>query len=359
MHVTKAIKVLVVDDSAFMRKLISDLLEEDSRITVVSTARNGADALKKMVEHQPDVMTLDVEMPVMDGLATLREIMRKHPLPVVMVSSTTKAGAENTLLAMDLGAVDFITKTSGSISLDLHKIKNVLIEKVILASTIDMKRLTKSNISKSRPKVEVSSAQVKQQLETFQSGTQKIIAIGTSTGGPKALQQVLKEIKANIAAPILIVQHMPAGFTKSLATRLNSLSSISVKEAEHHDILQNGSAYIAPGGKHLKLQKKGSTISIVLDESDVRRGHRPSVDVMYESLATIPHLTKMAVIMTGMGSDGTEGLHELKKSGNCYAVAESEETSIVFGMPKAAILSKNVDEVVNLADIAAKINAFA
>lgn len=358
MHVTKAIKVLVVDDSAFMRKLISDLLEEDSRITVVATARNGADALKKIAEHQPDVITLDVEMPVMDGLATLKEIMGKNPLPVVMVSSTTKAGAENTLLAMDLGAVDFITKTSGSISLDLHKIKNVLIEKVVLASTIDMKRLTKTNSVKNRPKTEVI-APVKHQLETFQSGLQKIIAIGTSTGGPKALQQVLKQIKANIAAPILIVQHMPAGFTKSLATRLNSLSSITVKEAEHQDTLQNGTAYIAPGGKHMKLEKKGSTISIVLDESEVRRGHRPSVDVMYESVATIPHLTKMAVIMTGMGSDGTEGLHELKKAGNCYAVAESEETSIVFGMPKAAILSKNVDEVVDLGDIAAKINAFA
>ncbi|WP_078554646.1 protein-glutamate methylesterase/protein-glutamine glutaminase [Bacillus alkalicellulosilyticus] len=347
---TKEIRVLVVDDSAFMRKVITEVLEENRFITVVGTARNGKEALVKLNQCKPNVITLDVEMPVMDGLTTLKEIMSISPVPVVMVSSTTTVGAENTLLAMEYGAVDFVAKTSAKASQDIYKIKDILIEKVQLASTVNVNQL----VTKPKPMINKETSinhPVKQ-------GIQKLIAIGTSTGGPKALQAVLTGINKNIVAPIVIVQHMPAGFTKSLAMRLDTLTDIRVKEAEDGDILQNGWAYIAPGGYHIVVKNHEDTCKLVLDQSAPRKGHRPSVDVMFESIAEVTGYDIMTVIMTGMGSDGTEGLIQLKKRENCYSIAESEKTSIVYGMPKSAVLAKVVDEVVDLGEIASKINRY-
>lgn len=343
-------KVLVVDDSAFMRKLISDFLSEHPRLHVVGTARDGQEALQKIEQLKPDVVTLDVEMPVMNGLETLKHIMQKQPLPVVMISSTTKEGAENTILALQYGAVDFIAKPSGAISLDLYKIKDKMIEKVLLASeanlrTVKAKQKMSMLSQKQYSKIEVSERQ-------NVSGKKKIIAIGTSTGGPRALQHVLTKFPATIDAPILIVQHMPKGFTKSLATRLDSLSSIRVKEAEDGEIVQKGTAYIAPGGKHLYVKRVGTSLAIHLDEAAPRNGHRPSVDVMLESLSALTDYEKVAVIMTGMGSDGTAGLKQLKASGKTFVIAESAESSVVFGMPKSAIAANVVDEIVHVDDIA-------
>ncbi|MGG3938395.1 protein-glutamate methylesterase/protein-glutamine glutaminase [Anoxybacillus kestanbolensis] len=343
-------KVLVVDDSAFMRKLISDFLSEHPRLHVVGTARDGQEALQKIEQLKPDVVTLDVEMPVMNGLETLKHIMQKQPLPVVMISSTTKEGAENTILALQYGAVDFIAKPSGAISLDLYKIKDKMIEKVLLASeanlrTVKAKQKMSMLSQKQYSKIEVSERQ-------NVSGKKKIIAIGTSTGGPRALQHVLTKFPATIDAPIFIVQHMPKGFTKSLATRLDSLSSIRVKEAEDGEIIQKGTAYIAPGGKHLYVKRVGTSLAIHLDEAEPRNGHRPSVDVMFESLSTLTDYEKIAVIMTGMGSDGTAGLKQLKASGKTFVIAESAESSVVFGMPKSAIAANVVDEIVHVDDIA-------
>lgn len=341
----KKIRVLVVDDSAFMRKVISDLLMDDQLIEVVATARNGEDALDKLKTFNPDVMTLDVEMPVMNGIETLKRVMKEHPLPVIMISSVTKEGTANTLLAMELGAVDFITKTSGGISLDLHKIKMELIEKVKLASKVNVvsSKIKKKPVQAGRPIIQY-------RLER-QKSDKKLIAIGTSTGGPKALQKVLTQLPKGIEAPILIVQHMPQGFTKSLAERLNRLCEISVKEAADGDVLKNGTAYIAPGGLHMKVQKIGENLTIKCDETALRRGHRPSVDVLFESIAKISGYEVIAVIMTGMGNDGSDGLIALKQNVNCFAVAESEESSVVFGMPKAAINTNFVDEVAHLEDI--------
>lgn len=338
----KKIRVLVVDDSAFMRKVISDLLMDDQLIEVIATARNGEDALKKLKTLKPDVMTLDVEMPVMDGIATLKRVMKEHPLPVVMISSVTKEGTANTLAAMELGAVDFITKTSGPISLDLHKVKAELIEKVKLASQVNV---VSSKIKKKPVKLEKPI-----QKEIEKTG-KKLIAIGTSTGGPKALQKVLTQLPKGIEAPILIVQHMPSGFTKSLGERLNRLCKISVKEAEDGEVLRNGVAYIAPGGLHMKVEKKGNYLSIKCDETALRRGHRPSVDVLFESIAQMREYEVIAVIMTGMGTDGADGVKALKRNVNCFVIAESEESSVVFGMPKAAIKTNFVDEVAHLEDI--------
>ncbi|MGO4887761.1 chemotaxis response regulator protein-glutamate methylesterase [Anaerobacillus sp. MEB173] len=348
------INVLVVDDSAFMRKVISDFLEEDPRVKVVGTARNGLDAIEKIEKLKPDVVTLDVEMPIMNGIDALKEIMKKNPLPVIMVSSTTKEGAENTVTAMDFGAIDFVAKPSGAISLDIHKIKQILIDKVKLAAHANVHNLTpKNSMVANYPtfkKIHMSNNEHRK----------KIVLIGTSTGGPKALQEVLTKLPSDIDAPIVVVQHMPAGFTKSLAYRLHSLSQITVKEAEDGEIIKNGFAYIAPGGYHLKVKQSGSMLTAQLNKDEPRNSHRPSVDVMFESVAELDNFLKIAVIMTGMGSDGTEGLLSLKKSGaeEVVAIAESEESSVVFGMPKAAILSNQVDQVVHLQQIAEVITKY-
>lgn len=364
-------KLLVVDDSAFMRKLISDFFSDHLHIEVIGTARNGKDAIKKIEQLKPDVVTMDVEMPEMNGMEALKEIMRKYPLPVIMLSSTTKRGAENTLMAMEYGAVDFVAKPSGSISLDLHKIKDELVRKVEEASKVTVSKLKKpfhkSTVasqairhsfnneesklrSLAKPTVN-SDASIKK--TEWSKTSKKIILIGTSTGGPRALQEVITKIPANVGAPILIVQHMPAGFTKSLAARLDQLSEIDVKEAEQGDLLQKGTAYIAPGGYHLKLRKVGSSFAVVLDDQEPpRAGHRPSVDVMFENVSQYSEFDKIAVIMTGMGYDGSKGLVSLKKTGNVTAIAESAETCIVYGMPKAAVETQLVDEVADVDDIA-------
>lgn len=343
-------KVLVVDDSAFMRKLISDFLSQHPRLTVVGTARDGQEALQKIERLQPDVVTLDIEMPVMNGLETLKHIMQKHPLPVVMVSSTTKEGAENTILALQYGAVDFIAKPSGAISLDLYKIKDKMIEKVLLASEANLRTVKTKQKMFMFPQKHCSKIEVSERQSV--GGKKKVIAVGTSTGGPRALQHVLTKFPATIDAPILVVQHMPKGFTKSLATRLDSLSHIRVKEAEDGEIIQKGTAYIAPGGKHLYVKRVGTSLAIHLDEAAPRNGHRPSVDVMLESLSALTDYEKVAVIMTGMGSDGTAGLKQLKASGKTFVIAESAESSVVFGMPKSAIAANIVDEIVHVDDIA-------
>lgn len=345
------IEVLVVDDSAFMRKVITDLLEEDQRIKVVGTARNGQDAIEKIKKYDPDVVTLDLTMPVMDGFEALKEIMRTFPRPVIIVSSTTKEGADNTVLAMSYGAVDFIAKPSGSISLDMKKVQKQLVEKVILAKDIKAKNL----FTPVDHQMVVKKIPEENKAPSEQVDGKKIIAIGTSTGGPKALQQVLTKLPADFRHPILIVQHMPEGFTKSLADRLDSLSSIKVKEAEDGEVIKNGVAYIARGGYHLKVKNLGKTSAIDLDKSEPESGHRPSVDTLFKSIAKLTDYAVVAVILTGMGSDGTKGIIDLKNKKNVVAIAESEESAVVYGMPRSAVQSNNVDEVVHLYDIASAI----
>jgi len=358
------INILIVDDSAFMRKLISDFLTEDSRMSVVGTARNGQDALKKIKELKPDVVTMDVEMPIMDGISALEQIMKENPVPVIMLSSTTKVGAENTIQAMQIGAIDFIAKPSGAISLDLYKVKEELIEKVISASKVKLSKLLppqvqeKSSIinrptySRIEPKEVMPVKPIKPTDPSWNAAANKLVVLGTSTGGPRALQHVITKLPANINAPILIVQHMPAGFTQSLANRLNSLSEITVKEAEHGETIHKGVAYIAPGGYHLKVKSSGNSLVVHLDQSAPVNGHRPSVDVMFESASELETYHKLAVIMTGMGSDGTNGLIKLVNKGKVKSIAESKETSIVFGMPKAAIATNYVNEIQNVENIA-------
>ncbi|KFL44355.1 chemotaxis protein CheY [Lysinibacillus sp. BF-4] len=356
MSLSKKNKVLIVDDSAFMRKLISDFFVDHPTIEVVGTARNGKDAIKKVQQLKPDVITLDVEMPEMNGIDALKEIMKISPMPVVMLSSKTREGTESTLSAMEHGAFDFVAKPSGTISLDLHKIKEQLVKTVEEALKVPKSKFNSSvKVTRSVQPGHVIDTPKRAQPKrpNFSSASKKIVLIGTSTGGPRALQHVITKLPKNMKAPVVIVQHMPAGFTKSLAERLNQLSEITVKEAEHGDILQNGHAYVAPGGYHLRINKVGTAYAIGLDnKTPARSGHRPAVDVMYEEMSQYKELDKIAVIMTGMGADGSKGLIELKKTGNTIAIAESAETCIVYGMPKAAVETQLVDEVVFVEDIA-------
>ncbi|MFC7320465.1 protein-glutamate methylesterase/protein-glutamine glutaminase [Halobacillus campisalis] len=335
------IKVLVVDDSAFMRKMLSEILNADIRIEVVGTARNGSDGILKAEALKPDVMTLDIEMPKMDGLEALKILMRENPLPVVMVSSLTAKGADSTIKAMELGAVDFVLKPSGSISLDIHKVEHSIVRKVIAVS----KAKKSSPVTPAYPHL----------LTSENNNKASIIAIGTSTGGPRALQKVIGGLPADLNVPVLVVQHMPARFTSSLAKRLNGISAVIVKEAIHAEVLENGVVYIAPGDFHMGVIYEAGTYKIHLENSDPIIGHRPSVNHLFESLSHLD-LHTVAAVMTGMGADGTEGLIKMKKrNSSCYVIAESEETSIVFGMPKAVIKSKLANEVAPLNKISESI----
>lgn len=363
------IKVLVVDDSAFMRKVIKDKLELDSDIEVVGTARNGQDALDKIPILLPDVITLDVEMPVLDGLETLKIINEKYKCPTIMLSSTTRVGAENTMIALERGAFDFVSKPSGPISLDLHKVQVELIEKVKLAYHHKGKHL----LSQSKTKVsdhykpaqqwiklekkaplydqevkKISSPPLPQKID---ADLKHLIVIGTSTGGPKALQKVLTSLPNQKQAGILIVQHMPPAFTKSLANRLNQITSHNVREAEDGELIRGGHVYVAPGGYHMEVKPIHKKLAIHLHLGPTRSGHRPSVDVLLESVGNVIGFEIISLIMTGMGKDGTEGLKKLSNQRKVYAIAEDESTCIVYGMPRSVIEAKLVDEICPLDQI--------
>lgn len=344
--------VLVVDDSAFMRKIITDLITEDSEFTVVDTAKNGVEAIKKVREWKPDIITMDVEMPLMNGLEALREIMKEMPTPVVMLSSLTDEGARETIAALELGAVDFVRKPSGSISLDLYKVKDIILEKLRIAVR------AKVNLGKSQAVIHRRAASTDRTsaaisgVKTASLPIRRIVAIGTSTGGPRALQTVLSALPANLPAPIVVVQHMPPKFTRSLAERLDSLCELNVVEAEADMTLEAGTVYIAPGGYHMKIgMRKSGVYHVELSNEPPRSGHRPSVDMLFESLIPYTELERYGIIMTGMGSDGASGMLKLKQSGAAATIAESEETCIVYGMPRAAAMLNAIDHHVKLHDI--------
>ncbi len=347
------IKVLVVDDSAFMRKVISDMISSDPLMEVVGTARNGEDALNLIVSTNPDVVTMDIEMPKMDGLSALKQIMEVRPIPVIMLSSLTTKGATETLKALDYGAFDFITKPSSLVKVSGPEVKEELLSKIRIASRA---KVSKPVIQRQvRPQPATSSTvRTTGNLPQGKTKFKKIIAIGTSTGGPRALQDVIPFIPGNIDAGILIVQHMPPGFTKSLAERLDSMSQIHVKEAEDGDIMHAGVAYLAPGDSHIKLTKQAGQYVIKLDDGERVSGHKPSVDAMMYSVAALNDSNVIGVIMTGMGADGADGLQKVK-SNRGYVIAQDEESCVVFGMPKSTIKLGVVDKVVSLNNIANEI----
>lgn len=465
-------QVMVVDDSAFMRKIVTDLIEQDSAFKVVGTAKNGLEAIELIETLSPDVVTMDVEMPELNGLEALKLIMKKHPLPVIMLSGINEQGMQETIMALELGAFDFIRKPSVSTSshdieevgrqlreqiraamlaLERKKARMSAVEKMIAdpVALVDSNKTTvgtkKVKPSPDRQPKDISANHKHNQLTnpntlkpssstlkapnsvtalpTTQRKTQtrltnetqteqkskeprakapdvirkvpsrkesikpdtavasldsvpvknmlidsgrasppisksysEIVAIGTSTGGPKALKAVLESIPAHFPAPIVIVQHMPANFTKSLAERLNSLCSIRVVEAEDGMELLAGTAYIAPGGHHLNVvASAGGKYKLTLSMQEPRSGHRPSVDVLYESLLPIQTLKRHLVILTGMGSDGAKAMKKLYDSGVTSTIAESEETCVVYGMPRSAVELQCVNHVLPLNEIGPKL----
>ncbi len=341
------IRVLVVDDSAFMRKAISMMLEDDPEIEVAGTARDGIEAIEKVKELKPDLMTLDVEMPRMDGITALKTIMRENPLPVLMVSSLTIEGARATIDALAAGAVDFIPKQLSYVSLDITKIKDDLISK-IKAIARNPKRIFSSILSN-----KVQSP--KKPFALRHVGAQ-IVTIGISTGGPFSLQKVIPSLPEEFPLPVAIVQHMPPHFTKSLAERLDSISRVEVCEAEDGMELAKGTVYIAPGGLHLKFQRNGSTARINISRDPIDSLHRPSVDVMFTSAFDVFGGKILAAVMTGMGKDGLEGSKLIKSAGG-KVVAQSEETCVVYGMPKAIVDAELADAIVPLEEMASTLTS--
>lgn len=349
----KEIKVVVVDDSAFMRKAISTMLKKDPEIDVVGTARNGQEGLDLVRKYNPDVVTMDIEMPVMDGLTALRHIMMEMPRPVIMVSSLTTEGAEATLKAMEFGAVDFIPKQLSKVSLDIVKIENELQSKV--RAVARKKARTSRLISLQRPRRKQS---VVREAPPAARGklVRDIVAIGVSTGGPPAVQKILSEFADDFPGAILIAQHMPAAFTGPFAKRLNDSTRLNVKEAEDGDVLKPGFVYIAPGGRHLTINQKVSRIDVVVSTEPAESLYKPSANVLFSSVAKGVGRRAVGVLLTGMGNDGLLGAREMKGHG-ALILAQSEDTCVVYGMPKAVVDEGLADQVVDLESMAGVIHA--
>lgn len=385
------IRVLIADDSAFMRRVLSDLFNMQEDFEVAGTASNGRDTVEKVKKLKPDVLTLDVNMPVMDGLEALAIIMEENPLPVVMFSSLTQRGTEETIKALALGAVDFISKAGGPIS-RIEPVQDEILAKCRAAatarvgrtvSTLDVKPLTYTPrplapTPSEPPKMKRIEVKRRTGLKLGQkptvkvipmaptpvpppsmmktvapslSASKKLVAIGTSTGGPQALQSVVTRLPGNLPCGVVIVQHMPAGFTKSLAERLDSISAIGVKEAENDEIIKPGQVYIAPGNYHMRVQPTpGAGKKIVLSQEPPVGNHRPAVNVLFDSVAQFGS-DLVSVIMTGMGSDGCEGMKKIKANGG-YSIAQDESSCVVYGMPKAVVDAGLADEIRPLNKIA-------
>jgi len=346
------INVLVVDDSAFMRKAISTMLDKDPGIKVIGTARDGQEGLEMVRKLNPDVVTMDIEMPKMDGLTALRHIMMEAPRPVLMVSSLTTEGAEATLKAMELGAVDFIPKQLSKVSLDIIKIEKDLIERVKTVAARQMRHRAVSRRPVARPVPSVSQTKARKGRPV-----RDVVAIGVSTGGPPVVQKILSSLPEDFPAGILIAQHMPAAFTGPFAQRLDGVSKIKVKEAENGDVFKPGHAYVAPGGKHIILDQKISRINIVVTDQPADALYKPSANVLISSVAEAVGRRALGVILTGMGSDGCEGIRDLKNKGG-KALAQSDNTCVVYGMPKAIVDENLADEVVDLDDLAGTITDY-
>ncbi len=323
---TRMIRVLVVDDSALMRKLIPQLLERDNAIHVVGTAMDGAFALKKIEELKPDAITLDLEMPRMDGIETLRQIMRQQQVPVVVVSAHTREGASATFKALQMGAFDFVAKPEDVLAEGMSEIATELIAKI--------KAAVNGPFHPRPPAPGIIAPPPKRQAPFAPAS--KIIAVGISTGGPNSLEYMIGHLPSEFPAGVLIVQHMPAGFTETFARRLNECSALEVKEAQSGDLIAAGRVLVCPGDRHMRVRRLPLGDIVVLSDEVKVNGHRPSVDVLFNSVAQEFGADAIGLLMTGMGEDGAEGLGALKAAG-ALTIAQDEASSVVFGMPRAAI----------------------
>jgi two-component system, chemotaxis family, protein-glutamate methylesterase/glutaminase len=338
------IRVLVVDDSALMRKLIPAILSRDPAIEVVGTAMDGSFALKKIEELRPDVVTLDLEMPRMDGMETLRLIMRAAPMPVILLSTPPREGADFTLKALAMGAVDFIAKPHNAASGNLDSIAEALADKIKVAKRAAVRKLPPA------PVREENAARASK-VPRAALPAKRIVAIGISTGGPNALQYVLPQLPAELSAAIVIVQHMPEGFTEMFARRLDDSSQLVVQEAKSGDLLLAGRVLLCPGNRHIMVRHMPRGDMVVLSDAPHVNGHRPSADILFQSVAQEFGSSGIGLLMTGMGEDGAEGLGAIKAAGG-VTIAQSEETCVVAGMPRAAIVKGYAGKIIPLDGIA-------
>ena len=394
------ISVLIVDDSALMRNLVSRIVESAPNLSVAATAMNGQFALEKIPLCKPDIIVLDVEMPVMNGLQFLQERKNRGiDIPVIMLSSLTSNGAVITMQCLEMGACDFIQKPSGAISLDIHKVAETLTEKIISyggryaskkrglsgsvlntymeppeeshartpapkpildkpSATDDKAHEHMVPLSFKTPSWTVATKEKKEIVPIREPGMLEIIAIGISTGGPNALREVFAKISGDIKQPIVVVQHMPAGFTAEFANSLDRICPLEVKEAQDGDLLKPGRILIAPGSHHIIVERKKLASVVRVIDTEPRNGHRPSVDVLFESVAQVYQNHALGIIMTGMGRDGAAQLAEMRKQG-ARTLGQDEKSSIVYGMPKVAWEMGGVQEQVSLADMADAINKIA
>ncbi|GGW63061.1 protein-glutamate methylesterase/protein-glutamine glutaminase [Alishewanella tabrizica] len=383
-----AIKVLIVDDSSFFRRRLTEILSADPELDVIDTANNGREAVDKALALKPDVITMDIEMPILDGISAVREIMKVQRIPILMFSSLTHEGAKATLDALDAGAVDFLPKKFEDIARDKHEAADVLRERVravarrrpLGRSTFSSSALARSTSSVTtrsasdtvralaegnksltarsmleRPKLS-ERAPMSVRSSSIASGKEyKLVAIGTSTGGPVALQRILTALPATFPLPIILIQHMPAAFTGAFAQRLNTLSQIEIKEAEDNDLLRPGVAYLAPGGKQMLVEGTEGQARLRIKEDDSPRiTFKPSVDITFATAARVFNDKVLAIVLTGMGSDGREGARLLKQQG-ATVWAQDEASCVVYGMPQAIAAAGLMDAEVSLNDVASKI----
>lgn len=338
------IRVLIVDDSFLMRRIISDIITSDPDLEVVGKAKNGVEAVEKALELKPDVMTLDINLPLKDGIDVLQELMAKRLTRVIMLSAYTRAGATATMKALELGAVDFIAKPSGEISLGLDQLKNEIIAKIKLASKIDLDKY-------------LSSFPHLQNGEAGRSGAfKKLVVIGASTGGPRAVLDIMKDIPGDLPASFLIVQHMPKGFTLSFAERISWQSGVRTKEAEAGDKIARGKALVAPADFHMMFERpEGGDIVVKLTQDPQVNFVRPSIDVTMLSIADFfPGMDIIGVILTGLGRDGTEGARKIKANGG-KIIVQDEKSSVVWGMPRSVVKEGLANQILPLSRIAGEI----
>ena len=338
--------VLVVDDSAFMRKVVGDMITSLEGFRVCGTARNGVDALEKIHALNPDIVTLDIEMPELDGLQALGYIMSETPRPVVMLSAAeTVNGIDATIRALELGAVDFIRKPSGAVSLDIERVKDRLHDALRAATHVNLAGTAVLARAPVKPRDRLSGAS---------GGAQLCVAIATSTGGPRALADVIPRLPRDLPAAVMVVQHMPSGFTRSLAARLDSMSQLPVCEVDESMPIRPGRVYVAPGGHHMRVQTSGGVARAVLDDSPPVWGVRPAADPLFRSVAQAFGSASVGVVLTGMGRDGAEGLVAIREAGG-GAIVQDEATATITGMPHAAAQLAGADRVEPLSRIAGAI----
>ncbi len=331
------IRVLVVDDSLLMRKIISDSIDSDPALEVIDKAKNGKEALEKIFSLKPDVVTLDINLPLLDGISVLEEVMKKLPTRIIMLSAYTREGTSATMRALELGAIDFITKPSGEISLDIYKLKEEIVSKIKLAAKVEPGKFGPVKTFPSEPR--------------GANPLKKLVIIGASTGGPKAVLDIMHNIPSGLPAAFLIVQHMPKGFTLSFAERISWQGAVKAKEAEDGDALLANKCFVAPAGYHLILEKSHAGLRLRLNQKPYVNFVRPSIDVTMDSAVDTFGRNTIGVILSGMGKDGTEGCRKIKERGGTVIV-QDEQTSVVWGMPKMVYTANLADKILPVSQIA-------